>query len=93
MSDRFNTWARRAKCCYRAAASIDNARAALQAAQLDVRNELAGEASSLLEEARRELAAAESAIFTAREKLHLALKEKTLTPDSRAPEFWKAGGQ
>lgn len=90
--DRFHVWVRRAKSCYRAAASCDNARAALQAAQLDVCSELGSTpGTGALEEVRRALIEAEGAIFSAREKLHLALKEKTLTPDNRAVEFWKMG--
>lgn len=94
MSDRFSEWNRRARTCYRAAAFLDNAKSSLQAAHVNVREEL-GEApgKGLLEEARRALIEAECAIFTAREKLAAALKEKTLTAESRAPEFWKAGGQ
>ncbi len=89
--DRFNVWNRRARTCYRGAASIDGAKAQLQAAQLAIRNEIAASPSPLLEDARRELAAAEGCLFMAREKLEAALKEKTLTPDTRPPEFWKAG--
>lgn len=87
-ADRFSRWARRAKTCYRAAASLDAARAALQAAQLEVRTEQGEKPEpGPLEEARRELAAAESACFAAREKLEAALREKTLTPANREPSY------
>jgi hypothetical protein len=91
--DRFDRFLRRAKACYRAAASIDNARAVVQAAQLDVRNEIGADVGvGPLEEARRELAAAEGALFMAREKLQAAIKEKTLTPESR-PGFVKGSSR
>lgn len=91
MNDRFNDWNRRARACYRSAASIDGAKAQLQHARLAIKNEGTAAPSDLLEQAAKELAIAEGCLFMAREHLAAALKEKTLTADDRPPEFWKAG--
>lgn len=88
--DRWRAFLGRYRACSRIQASIDNARAALQAALLDVRNEFGAAApTGQLEAIRRELQAAESALYAAREGLRAALDEKKLTPESRQPEFWK----
>lgn len=95
MSDRWNDWLKRSRTCYRAAASVDNAKTALHAALLDIKTERpdvppAGTEPDHLEQARQELMAAERALFGAREHLQAALKDKALTPKNREPEFWSA---
>jgi hypothetical protein len=84
---RWNDWLKRARACYRASASIDAAKAAIDAAQLDVRAEL-GPDGGPLEEVRAELAAAEGALLEARRRLKAALDERALRPDNREADFW-----
>lgn len=91
--DRWDRFIARSKSCYRASASIDAARAALQAAQLDLENEARADRTPALEELRRELIAAEGHVFAAREAVKAALDERKLTPENREAAFWKAGAR
>lgn len=89
--DRFSQYTRRARTCFRGAASIDSARDALRAAETAMVEEVGPVPMGLLGEARVELANAETHLNRAREKLQAALKEKTPTAGNREVEFWKAG--
>lgn len=90
-ADRWGPFLSRLKACARVQASIDNARAAVQSAQLDVHGQLGAGGSAALEEIRRELLAAEGALFAAQERIRAALAEKAATPANREPSFWADG--
>lgn len=99
-ADRFDEWNRRARACNRGAAFLDSAKAALEAARLAANAELVADHENgkpmnekdPLREAVTEMMAASTAVFMAREKLHAALKAKTLTPETR-PGFLKGSSR